>query len=53
MDEGEDMAHTKSTLISMQVTINENMLTQGLLYLNQILIEILFCGRGFSQKRGA
>ena len=47
------MAHTESTLISMQVTIDENMLTQGLLYLNQILIEILFCDRGFSQKMGA
>ena len=50
---GEVMAHTESTLISMQVAIDENSLTQGLLYLNQILIEILLCDRGFSQKMGA
>ena len=51
MDGG--LRHPESTLISMQVAIDENMLTQGLLYLNQILIEILFCDRGFSQKMGA
>jgi len=51
MDGG--LRHPESTLISMQVAIDENILTQGLLYLNQILIEILFCDRGFSQKMGA
>ena len=45
--------HPGSILIPMQIAIDENILTQGLLYLNQILIEILFCGRGFSQKKGA
>ena len=53
MDEGELMAHTESILIPMQIAIDENILTQRLLYLNQILIEILFCGRGFSQTMGA
>ena len=51
MDGG--LRHPESTLISMQVAIDENILTQGLLYLNQIVIEILFCDRGFSQKMGA
>jgi len=33
--------HPGSILIPMQIAIDENILTQGLLFLNQILIEIL------------
>ena len=53
MDEGGRVWHPESILIPMQIAIDENILTQGLLYLNQIVIEILFCDRGFSQKMGA
>jgi len=44
------MAHTESILIPMQIAIDENILTQRLLYLNQILIEIMFLWPGVFTK---
>ena len=48
--EGELMAHTEYILIPMQIAIDENILTQRLLYLNQILIEIMFLWPGVFTK---
>jgi len=41
MDEGGHVWHPESTLIPMQIAIDENILTQRLLFLNQIVTEIL------------
>ena len=45
--------HSESILIPMQNARDEGIITWQLLFLNQILIEILFCGRGFSPIMGA
>jgi hypothetical protein len=53
MDEGGRVWHPESILIPMQIAIDENILTQGLLFLNQILIEILVLRSWVFSKNGS
>ena len=53
MDEGGCVWHPESTLIPMQIAIDENILPQGLLFLNQILIEILVLRSWVFTKNGS